>query len=59
MIATSLTKIQHFAKYRKGPRILVRTPELRRPLGRPRRTWEYNIENNRMEVGVGLWTLLE
>jgi hypothetical protein len=33
----------HYAK-RNACRILVRKPEERRPLGRSRRRWEYNIE---------------
>jgi hypothetical protein len=36
-------------------RILVGRPEGRRPLGRPRRRWEYNIKMNIREVGwVGM-----
>jgi hypothetical protein len=32
-------------------RILVGRPEGRRPLGRPRRSWEYNIKMDLREVG--------
>ena len=32
---------------------LVRTPEGKRPLGRPRRRWENNIKINLQEVGGG------
>jgi hypothetical protein len=32
-------------------RILVGRPEGRRPLGRPRRTWEDNIKTNIQELG--------
>jgi hypothetical protein len=32
-------------------RILVGRPERRRPLGRPRRRWEYNIKIDLQEVG--------
>jgi len=39
-------------------RILVRKPEGKRPLGRPRRRWEDNIKLNLREVGCGVWTLL-
>jgi hypothetical protein len=34
-------------------RILVGRPEGRRPLGRPRRRWEDNIEMDLREVGWG------
>jgi hypothetical protein len=34
-------------------RILVGKPEGRRPLGRPRRRWEYNIKMDLQEVGCG------
>jgi hypothetical protein len=35
---------------RDAYRILVRRPEGRRPLGRPRRRWEDNIKMNLQEV---------
>jgi hypothetical protein len=34
-------------------RVLVRKPEGKRPLGRPRRRWEDNIRMNLQEVGCG------
>jgi hypothetical protein len=34
-------------------RILVRKPEGKRPLGRPRRRWEDNIKMDLQEVGCG------
>jgi hypothetical protein len=34
-------------------RLLVRKPEGRRPLGRPRRRWMDNIRMERVEVGWG------
>jgi hypothetical protein len=34
-------------------RALVRKPEGRRPLGRPRRRWEDNIKMDLREVGLG------
>jgi hypothetical protein len=37
-------------------RILVGRPEGRRPLGRPRRRWEDNIEMDLQEVGWGAWS---
>ena len=37
-------------------RVLVGKPEGKRPLGRPRRTWEDNIKMDLQEVGeVGDW----
>jgi hypothetical protein len=34
-------------------RVLVKKPEGKRPLGRPRRKWEDNIEMALQEVGCG------
>jgi len=34
-------------------RVLVGKPEVRRPLGRPRRRWEDNIKMTVKEVGCG------
>ena len=34
-------------------RVLVGKPEGKRPLGRPRRTWEDNIKMDLQEVGCG------
>jgi hypothetical protein len=34
-------------------RVLVGKPEVRRPLGRPRRRWENNIKTDLREVGCG------
>ena len=34
-------------------RVLVRKPEGKRPLGRPRRRWEDNIKMDLQEVGCG------
>jgi hypothetical protein len=37
-------------------RVLVGKPEVKRPLGRPRRRWEDNIKMDLQEVGgVGDW----
>jgi hypothetical protein len=33
--------------------ILVGRPEGRRPLGKPRRRWEYNIKMDLREIGFG------
>ena len=37
-------------------KVLLRKPEGKRPLGRPRRRWEYNIKMDLQEVGGG-WKL--
>jgi hypothetical protein len=34
-------------------RVLVGKPEVKRPLGRPRRRWEDNIKADLQEVGCG------
>ena len=34
-------------------RVLVRKPEGKRPLGRPRRRWKGNIKMDLQEVGMG------
>jgi hypothetical protein len=40
---------------RKVYKVLVRKPEGRRPLGRPRRRWEDGIRMDLREIGWGLW----
>jgi len=37
-------------------RVLVRKPEGKRPVGRPRGRWEDNIKMDLQEVGSGGWT---
>jgi hypothetical protein len=37
-------------------RVSVGKPEGKRPLGRPRRTWEDNIKVDLQEVGCRVWT---
>jgi hypothetical protein len=37
-------------------RVLVRKPEAKRPLGKPRRRWEDNIRMYLQEVGCGVGT---
>jgi hypothetical protein len=39
----------------RGDRVLVGTPEEKRPLGRPRRRWQDNIKIFR-KWDVGAWT---
>jgi hypothetical protein len=36
--------------------VFVGKSEGKRPLGRPRRRWEYNIKIDLQEVGYGGWT---
>jgi len=36
--------------------VLVRKPEVKRPLGRPRRGWKDNIKMDLQKVDVELWT---
>jgi hypothetical protein len=46
-------------KVRGVYKVLVGTPEGKRPLGRPRRRWEDNIRMDFQEVGCGygvVWT---
>jgi hypothetical protein len=40
-------------------RVLVGTPEAKRPLGRPRRKWEDNIKIVLLEVGGGCGDWME
>jgi hypothetical protein len=40
-------------------RVLVRKPEGKRPLGRPRRRWKDNINMDLQEVGCGDMDLIE
>jgi len=40
-------------------RVLMRKPEGKRPLGRPRRRWEDNIKKNLQEVGCGVMEWIE
>ena len=45
---------------RKGIyRVLVRKPEAKRPLGRPRHRWENNIKADLQEVGCGCMDWIE
>jgi len=40
-------------------KVLVRKPERKRPLRRPRRRWEDNIKMNIEEVGCGIMDWIE
>jgi hypothetical protein len=49
----------HVARMGKGRgmyRVLVGKPEVKRPLGKPRRGWEDNIKIGIQAVGCGVWT---
>jgi hypothetical protein len=39
-------------------RVLVGKPDVKRPLGRPRRKWENNIKMDLQKVGCGDWISL-
>ena len=52
----------HVARIGEGRgvhRVLVRKPEGKRPLGRPRRRWEDNIQMDLQEVGGGCGDWME
>jgi hypothetical protein len=40
-------------------RVLVGKPEVKRPLGRPRRRWDENIKMDLQEVGYGAMDWIE
>jgi hypothetical protein len=44
------------AERRGAYRVLVEKPDRKRPLGRPRRRWVYNINMDFQEVGWGACT---
>jgi hypothetical protein len=43
--------VAHKGQDRKVYKVLVGKPEGKRPLGRPRRRWEYGIIMDLMEIG--------
>jgi hypothetical protein len=43
----------HVAPIREGRGVYRGKPERKRPLGRPRLRWEYNIKMELQEVGYG------
>jgi hypothetical protein len=47
--------VARMGKVRGAYNILVGRPEVRRPLGRPRRRWENNIKMDLREIGFGMW----
>jgi hypothetical protein len=46
-------------KERKLYKVLVRKPEGRRPLGRPRHRWEDGIRMDLREIGLGVWIVFD
>jgi len=48
--------VAHMGETRDVCRVLVRKPEGKRGLGRPRRRWEDNISMYLQEVKCGVWT---
>ena len=51
--------VAHMGEGRGLHRVLVRKPEGKRPLARPRRRWEDNIKMNLQEVGGGCGNCME
>jgi hypothetical protein len=51
--------VAHIGEGRDVHRVLVRKPEGRRSLGRPRRRWEDNIKRDLQEVGGGCGDCME
>jgi hypothetical protein len=51
--------VTHMGKERGGYRFLVGKPEGKKPLGRPRRRWVYNIKMDLQEVGCGYMNWIE
>jgi hypothetical protein len=45
--------VAHMGEVRGAYSVLVRRPEGRRPLGRPRRRWKDNIKMDLREIGFG------
>jgi len=45
--------VARMGEEREVCRVLVRKPEGKRPLGRPRRGWVYNVRMDLQEVGCG------
>jgi hypothetical protein len=52
-------KVPRHCEGRGVHRVLVGKPEGKRPLGRPRRRWEYNIKTDLQEVGGGCGDWME
>ena len=45
--------VARMGEIRGAYRVLVRKPERKRPLGRPRRRWEDNVKMDLQELGYG------
>jgi hypothetical protein len=46
-------KLVHMGENKNAYTILVRKPEGKRPIGRPRHTWEGNIKKDLRDTGCG------
>jgi hypothetical protein len=51
--------VAHMREERGLHKVLVRKPERKRPLGRPRRRWEDNIKMDLQEIGRGCGEWIE
>ena len=51
--------VEHMGERRGVHSVLVGKPERKRPLGRPRRRWVYNIKMDLQEVGCGVMDWIE
>jgi hypothetical protein len=51
--------VARMGEERRVHRVLVGKPERKRPLGRPRRRWEYNIKMDLLEGGGGRGNWME
>ena len=51
--------VARIGEWRGVYRVLVRKPEGKRPLGRPRRRWEENIKMDLQDVGCGSMDWIE
>jgi hypothetical protein len=47
--------VARMGEERKVYKVLVANPEGKRPLGRPRRSWEDGIRMDLREIGLGVW----
>jgi hypothetical protein len=47
--------VARMGQERKAFKVLMRKPEGRRPLGRPRRRWEVGVRMDLREIGLGAW----
>jgi len=48
--------VASMGELRNAYRMVVGKSEGKRPFGRPRRTWEYNIKMDLREIGCEVWS---